>query len=407
MKFSGDAPYDFLVLGGGIVGSATAEALARRGQRLLLVEPTAAAHAGGSSHGDGRIVRYSYPEPVYVAMARRSYRAWANLEASSGETLVERTGSFECGPPDSQPLAALEHSFQRDGIAYERLSAAESAERFPHVRLPEGSFALFQADGGVVRAERAVHTLLRLAQRAGADVVMGEGAARILPEDDGVTVEGTRGTRWRARAVVVTTGGWTAPLLAPLGLDLPLTITREQVSYFPVRSGCTLNFGIGGMPTLIDYHNAEQPIYGLPQIEVPGVKLGWHHSGPEMVPGMKSDTETDPETDPEIDPEINPGILRKVQAYVRSHLPELEPNPIETHRCLYNNTPDYHFVLDRHPNWPQVVVGTGFSGHGFKFAPVLGEILATLALDEEPPVDLTTFRLARFAEKNLQRRRSA
>ena len=395
MKPSAESPYDVLVLGGGIAGAATVEALARRGRRVLLVEPFAAAHAGGSSHGDGRIVRYTYPEPVYVAMARRSYQAWAAFEQASGETLVERTGSFECGPADSQQLADLEQSFQRDGITYERLSAAESAARFPHFRLPEGSFALFQREGGIVRAERAVLALLRLAQQAGADVTVGEGAARIHPEDSGVTVEGTQGTRWKARAVVVATSGWTAPLMAPLGLELPLTVTREQVSYFPARPGCALDFGIGGMPTLIDYHSPEQPMYGLPRIDVPGVKVGWHHSGPEVVPGAEFDVDVDEE------------ILRHVQAYVREHLPRLIPEPLKTVRCLYTNTPDYHFLLDRHPTLPQVILGTGFSGHGFKFAPVLGEILTALALDEEPPVDLTTFRLSRFTAGELERRRSA
>jgi monomeric sarcosine oxidase len=389
------APYDIIVLGAGIAGASAAEVLVRRGQRVLLVERFAAAHDGGSSHGDGRIIRYSYPEPVYVAMARRAYGAWAALEAAVGESLVERTGSWECGPPGSQQLADLEASFRRDGIVYEHLNAAQSAQRFPHFRLPESSSVLYQEEGGIVRAERAVLALLRLAQRGGAELALGEGAGWIHPEGDGVSVEGLRGTRWRARVVVVAAGGWTAPLVAPLGLELPLTVTREQVSYFPVRPGVDLDFGIGGMPTLIDYHNADQPMYSLPRIDVPGVKLGWHHSGPEVVPGAQSETTVDQE------------ILRRQQDYVREHLPGLDPEPIQISRCLYTNTPDYHFILDRHPALPQVVIGTGFSGHGFKFGPVIGEILADLALGKEPPVDLATFSLSRFAREGLQRRRSA
>ena len=382
---------EVIVLGAGIAGAATAVFLARRGHRVVLFESHEPAHSGGSSHGDGRIIRYTYPEEVYVEMARRAYTAWADLETAAGESLVETTGSWECGPAGSLPLADLEASFERDGIAYDRLTPAESAERFPHFHLPEGSFALYQEHGGIVRAERAVRAFCRLAEQAGAQIVY-QPIVAIEPSAEGVEVVAQDGNRWRASSVVATLGGWSGPMLSTLDLSLPLHVTREQVTYFRVRDGVEVDHGISGMPTFIDYHDPEQPFYGLPIIEVPGVKLGWHHSGPTFSP---DDEEA-----------VDGEILAKQQRYVRERLPGLDPEPIHITRCLYTNTPDYHFVLDHHPHHPRVVVGTGFSGHGFKFGPVLGEILASLALGEEPPVDLETFRIARF-DGELQRRRSA
>ena len=178
---------EVIVLGAGIAGAATAVFLARRGHRVVLFESHEPAHSGGSSHGDGRIIRYTYPEEVYVEMARRAYTAWADLETAAGESLVETTGSWECGPAGSLPLADLEASFERDGIAYDRLTPAESAERFPHFHLPEGSFALYQEHGGIVRAERAVRAFCRLAEQAGAQIVY-QPIVAIEPSTEGVEV---------------------------------------------------------------------------------------------------------------------------------------------------------------------------------------------------------------------------
>ena len=389
--------WDVLVIGGGIAGAATAEVLARRGARTLAVEAVTPAHDGGSSHGDGRIIRYTYPEAVYLAMARRAYDAWAAAEEASGETLVERTGSWDCGPADSPAMVELIAGLEAAGIAHERLDKEESERRFPHFLLPEGSIAVYQAEGGIVRAARAVNTLWDLARSAGAETVAGERVVSLKVDGEGVEVESASGTRWRAGTVVVAAGGWSASLLASLGLDLPLNVTREQVVYFPRRAGVEVDCGIGGMPTLIDYHDFEQPFYGLPQIDVPGVKLGWHHSGPEVHPAGGELP----------GPEVESDLLARCQRFVRERLPLLDPEPVKILRCLYTNTPDYHFILDRHPGLDRVIIGTGFSGHGFKFGPVLGEILADLALGTKPPVDLHTFCIGRFADGTLERRRSA
>ena len=384
-----------VVVGGGVVGTAAALALARRRERVLLLERFAPGHPHGSSHGDGRIIRFTYGEAIYVEMARRAFGAWAELERAAGETLVETTGSWECGPSLSPRLAELEAILGRCGIPFERWTAAESNRRVPHFRLPAGSAAIYQRDGGVVRADRAVRALRRLAADAGVEIRDGERAAAIEVLADRVRVRSAAGVTWEAGVLVLTAGGWAPELLAQVGLEVPLRITREQVAYFPARAVSPVDHRVGAMPTMIDYHDREQPFYALPQIDVPGVKVGWHHGGAEL---------TAAQLEPERRPALDEANFAAVRAFVERRFPHLDPRPVERLGCLYTNTPDYHFVLDRHPRWPHVVVGTGFSGHGFKFAPVLGEILAALARGETPPVDLETFALARFAGGPIRRR---
>lgn len=388
-------PHDVLVLGGGVMGAAAAEALVRRGREVVLLERFAPGHTRGSSHGDGRIIRYSYPEAIYVEMVAQAYRGWARIERSSGERLVEKSGGWDCGLPDSPCLAELEASFRRAGLAYERLDAEAGRRRFPQFALEPPSVALYQADAGIVRAGRAVEVLWRLARAGGAETVTGARIVAIEADRSGVAAHAEDGRVWRARRLVLAAGGWARSLVAGLGLELPLVVSQETIGYFPIGDASERardDHRLGVMPTFIDYHH-ENPFYGLPPIDVPGVKVGWHHTGPVI----------DPET-PVPMPREN---ISMVADFVRTRLPHLVPEPIEVATCLYTNTPDYHFILDRHPELPNVVIGAGFSGHGFKFAPVVGEVLAALALGETPPIGLETFSVDRFARNLLEKRTGA
>ncbi len=373
--------FDAVVVGGGLMGLTTVDALVRRGRRVALVERFGPGHRRGSSHGDGRIFRFTYPEAVYVEMARQAEVGWRSLERRAGMVLLDLVGNWDCGPEGSSDLADLEANLRRAGLPFEHLSAAASNARFPQLHLPPGSSALYQPDGGVAFADRALAALWRLTREAGAELVTEDSVEGLEAGSAGVTVATASGRKLSAAVAVVTAGSWSHALLRALGLELPLAITREQVAYFPARGGADHR----RMPTVIDYH-APLAFYALPQIEVPGVKVGWHHAGL-------------PIEHPEQETPLDAANLAAVKDFVRHRLPHLEPEPIEVATCLYTTTPDKHFVLDRHPTEPCLVLGAGFSGHGFKFGPAVGEILAALAAGEPPPLDLGTFRVGRFGER--------
>ncbi len=374
--------YSTLILGGGIMGAATAENLARRGQRVLLLEQFQPGHDRGSSHGDGRIIRFSYAEPVYVEMAQRAYPAWARLERAGGQKLLEICGGLDLGPDDSAAIAELRASMRGAGVGCEQLTAAAVARRFPQLRLPRGSTALYQPQGGIVRAERAVHLLWQLARAAGAETLTGTPVSALEPTAEGVLVRTADGREAHGETAVIAAGGWSRQLLALLGLTLELSVTAEVVAYFPAQNG--VDHRLGALPTVIDYHDPN-PFYALPQIEVPGVKVGWHHTGEVIDPGVRT-----AETSTQL------RVHARIQDFVTERFPALIPTPIHRTTCLYTNTPDHHFILDRHPSWEHIVIAAGFSGHGFKFGPVIGELLTALVMDEAPAVPLETFRLARL-----------
>ncbi len=374
--------FDVAVVGGGVMGAAAAAQVARQGRRTVLFERFQPGHTRGSSHGDGRILRYSYPQPVYAAMAGRAYRGWREAEAAAGETLVENTGGLDLAPVDCGALATLEASLADVGVPCERLGITEIKSRFPALCPPAGVEALYQPNGAVVRANRAVGTFWKLARKAGADLVPDAEVVAIEVNSTGdMSISLADGRRWRGERVIIAAGGWTGSLLASMDLVLPLQVTQECLIYLPPRAGSPPH-GIGHLPTIIDYHDDVNHFYALPQIDVPGVKVGRHRTGPVI--------------DPEADRVDSPELRKDIIAWIARYLPHLEPDPIAESTCLYTNTPDFDFIIDHHPRWPQVVVGAGFSGHGFKFAPVIGEMLAAMALDQPSPVSREAFRIDRF-----------
>lgn len=371
--------YDVIVLGGGIAGAATADVLTQQGAQTLLIDQFEPGHDYGSSHGDGRIIRLAYPEPIYLEMAQLAYKSWAELSERAGEPLMQISGGLDCGPVGCRELVELEANYKRYNIPYKRLSAAETAARFPQVHLDEGSEAIFQADGGVVFATPAVKALWQIVAQNGGETVTGERIEEIVITGRQLRLHSVSGKTWTTRRLVVAAGGWSRQLLGNLNLDLPLLVTQEQVAYFSVKDN--IDHRVGVMPVLIDHHGSNN-FYTLPQVDIPGVKVGWHHTGPEVTLEHR--------------PPVDTKNVAGTEAFVSRRFPHLEPTAFEVVRCLYTSTPDHHFILDKHPQLPNVVIGTGFSGHGFKFGPVLGQILAALAIDEKPPVALKQFSVNRF-----------
>jgi sarcosine oxidase len=343
---------DAVVVGAGVMGSATARALSRSGKHVVLLERFALGHARGSSHGRSRIFRFSYPDRRYVRMAMEALPLWREVEVDAGEELLRTTGGLDFGPAVSGHAEAL----GAEGARFELLDEADVAARFPYLRPPEGP-ALFQPDAGFVRADRAVAALARTAASAGAEVVE-ERPAVALRADGGHAVVETDEETYRAPVAVVTAGGWARGLLAPAGIDLPLRPTRETVGYFALDESLPV-------PAVVEWN--EPAGYAL-RSPGQGIKAGEHGTGPE--------------TDPNDEGTPDPAALERLGRWVRSRFPDADPEPHLAETCIYTNTDDESFLLERHG---PIVVGSACSGHGFKFAPWIGRRLAGLATAEPAP----------------------
>jgi sarcosine oxidase len=347
---------DIAVVGAGIAGAATAWALSGGRESVALLERFDLGHARGSSHGTSRIFRLNYPDERFVRLAQGAAAGWRELEAAYGEQLVDHIGAIDIGPA----AVAVERALAACSVPCQRLSRPEVESRWP-LRLEDDETALFQPDGGVIHADRAHRALLALAVEGGVDVRARAPVRALAAEASGVRVT-LEDTEMTARAVVVTAGAWARAVLSPLGIELQVEATRETVAYLGLDAA---------LPPLIDYGRAPEPggemisrqgqaPYALPAPAI-GLKAGIHRSGPVV----------DPDDSGEVDARVVAWISRWA-AWRYESVGDL----LGTETCLYTNTPDEDFVLERHD---RVVVGSACSGHGFKFAPVVGRRLAALA----------------------------
>jgi sarcosine oxidase len=370
--------YDVAVVGLGGLGSATAWQLARRGVSVLGLEQFELGHARGASHDTSRILRHSYHTPGYVALTFEAYADWADLEWSSGEHLVTVTGGVDLFPPDSAiPMTDYTFSMAVQGVPHEVLDADEVRGRWPQVRVADGVESIFQERTGIVHAARTVAATQRLAVGAGADLIEHAPVKAIRATSRGVEIEAA-GTTYACGAAVVTADAWTAALLAPLGVDLPLTVTEEQVTYFaPTQPE---DFAPGRFPVWIWMD--EPSFYGFPTYGEATIKAAQDCGGP-VVTGDKRSGEPDPD------------MLARLESFMSRTIPGSGVS-VRSKRCLYALTPDRDFVLDRVPGSERVVVGLG-AAHGFKFVPTFGRRLADLALGGTKGPELTPFALGRPA----------
>jgi sarcosine oxidase len=341
--------FDVVVAGAGVMGSATARSLARGGKRVALLEQFEVGHSNGSSHGSSRIFRFSYHDPMYVRMAMEALPLWREVEGEVGETILVTLGGLDMGKAMDEHAAALSAC----GAPFEILDAEGVGDRFPGLSLPDGEAVLFQPDAGIVRADRAVRALVGSAAAHGAEIVERSRVVRLDVSESGVGVE-TDGERFDAAVAVVTAGAWAPGLLAQAGYELEAWPSRETVAYFHVDEELSY-------PTVVDW--GEPSVYALPAPGA-GIKVGEHHAGPAI----------DPDTEGQRPPDME--SVGRLSAWISERYPKADPEPHLVQTCLYTNTPDEHFVLDRRG---PLVVGSPCSGHGFKFAPLIGERLAALA----------------------------
>jgi sarcosine oxidase len=354
-----------IVLGLGGMGSAAAAHLARRGADVVGVEQFTPGHDRGSSHGDSRVIRQAYFEdPSYVPLLLHAYDLWADLERDD-PGIFRLTGGLMLGRPDAETVAGSLASARQHGLAHETLDAADIRRRFPMFAPDDDEVGVYESASGFVRPERTVREHVRRAAAAGADLRFEERATGWEADDRGARVTTTRGTI-EADRLVVCPGAWAPSVLADLGV--PLLVTRQVVFWF-APSGDPAAYAVGRLPIFI-WQRSDMAPYGFPALDGPdgGMKVGLHHHG----------RETDPDA---LDRVVTDAEVREVADVLRPMLPTMPGRFLRAVACLYTTTPDQHFVISPHPGHANVMVAAGFSGHGFKFVPVVGEILADLALD--------------------------
>jgi sarcosine oxidase len=362
---------DVVVVGAGLLGLSAARALARRGAAVTVLEQAEVGHEASGSKGSCRIFRLGYPDAGYVALARRAREPWAELEAECGQRLLQPTPHITFGPG----LEQVRDAMRQAGAPCELLPAAEVAARFPQVAV--GGPALLEPESCVINAEG---TLAALAA-AVPDLRTGTTASGIADDGRSVTVRTTQGPV-TARVAVVCAGPWTGGLLSPAGISVPSAATLEQVGYLALAADpATTGTGAAAAPGLPIFigHGGPEP-YGLPVPGSPLYKVGLHHSGPPADPFR-------------YDPAPDPELIARLAGLARRYLPGFSPEPVRTERCVYDNSPDEDFIVDRVGN---IVIGCGTSGHGFKFGPLLGEWLASLAVGQDPGPAARRFSLGRW-----------
>ena len=361
------------------MGSAVLYQLAQRGKRVLGIEQFGIAHDKGSSHGVTRIIRLAYHEhPSYVPLMRRAYELWRDLEATTGERILHITGSIDAGPPGSAYFAGSLQSCEEHGLPHEVLTSAELTKRFPGYRLPSDTMALFQDEGGFLLPERCISLFVEQAQELGATVHTNERTLEWHSTAAGARVRTEKG-EYEADALVISAGAWASKLLP--GLADSAIPERQALAWFETLS--PEYFTPEAFPVfnlMVDEGN----FYGFPEFGIPGFKLGRFHHLEEIV---------DPD---EIDRDPNARDEALLRDFTEKYFPDAAGATSSMKVCMFTNSPDEHFIIDTLPDSPQVVVAAGFSGHGFKFSSVVGEILADLAVDGATRHDIGMFKLARF-----------
>lgn len=373
-------PFDVAIAGLGAMGSAAAWQLAARGQRVIGFDRFHPSHAMGSSTGRSRIIREAYWEsPAYVPLVRRAYELWAQLERSSGRTLLRTTGGLVIGPEDGALVAGAVQSAQQHDVPYEQFTSAEVRRRFPALQPDNSLVGVLEPRAGVLAPEDAIKAMLTEASQQGAELRYEEPVLSWEATGEGVVVRTSAG-EYAARHLVLAAGAWMAGDLP--GFRLPLTVHR-QVMFWVQPTGERALFLPAQLPVWL-WETREGPLwYGFPDLG-DGPKVARHHGG------VATSANT-------LDRAITEADSAPLVSFLGSALPGLDGPVTEARVCMYTNTPDEHFILDRHPDCPAVLIASPCSGHGFKFAPTIGEILADLAMDRPPAFDLSPFGLQRFA----------
>jgi sarcosine oxidase len=371
------AAYDAIVLGTGGIGSAVLSAIARRGARVLGLDQFPPAHDRGSSHGQTRLIRQAYFEhPDYVPLVLRSYELWAELAQRRGSELFCETGLLQVGPPDGQVIAGVIASARRHELEIDLLNAQDVQRRWSEFAVPEPLAGVYERRAGVLFVERCVTAHLDDARAAGAELSTDEAVVDFRATDGGITVDTTRG-RYAAGRLIITAGPWASRWLGQWGVKL--VVRRKPLFWFATAS--PVYRAANGCPAFL-YETPQGVFYGFPELEAGEIKIA-EHSGGQIV--------ADPTT---VGRQLDPADQARLEAFIAQYLPAVTRRRTSHVVCMYTMSADEHFIVDRLPEDERISFAAGLSGHGFKFAPVLGEALADLALAGQTslPIDFLSCR---------------
>lgn len=373
--------FDYIVLGAGGFGSSVLYHLARRGARAVAIERFGVAHDRGSSHGETRIIRKAYFEhPNYVPLLLRAYELWEKLEAESGKTLYRDVGLVVGGTPDSTVITGAMKAATLHGLSVEQLTSQSARKRFPAYAVPEDYSVVYEAEAGYLFVEDCVRTALELAQRRGGELRTEETVLDWKSDGQKVRVRTNRG-EYEASGLVITAGAWAANALSEL--QLPLQVLRKVLLWFETPQP---QFDASAGNPCFFFETPGGEFYGFPRID--GLVKMAQHSGGQPVANPL-----------DLDRELHSADVAPVSEFIGQLMPQIPKIPKRHATCMYTQTPDSHFIVDLHPRYPNVAIGAGFSGHGFKFTSSIGEALANLAVEGRADQSLDFLSLARPALK--------
>ena len=375
--------FDTIVVGLGAMGSAAAFQLARRGARVLGLEAFTPAHDRGSSHGESRIIRQSYFEdPAYVPLVLRAYELWDQLQEESGARLLRITGGVAIGPRYGTLVAGCLRSAKEHALQHDVFDREEMRRLLPQFVLADGEVAFYEARAGYLDPEECIRQFLSGASRRGAELrfqepVLSWTASR---SGEGVSVMTAKET-YHARSLVICAGPWFAEIVPDVAM--PVEVSRRVMFWLkPLREAAAFDSEV--FPVFLWQPEGAPLFYGFPRTSAAGdPKVAIHSGGEACTPSS-------------IDRVVRVGDEAAIRSAVASRIPALNGEVSHAATCMYTMTPDEHFFLDLHPEYPQVSLAAGFSGHGFKFSPVVGEILCDLAIGRETAHDVALFSGLRF-----------
>lgn len=371
--------FDVAVIGAGTMGMAAGAFLAKQQVKTLLIDAYDPPHNHGSHHGGTRMIRHAYGEGrQYVSLVQRAQQLWTELEEDSGYKIFEKTGVLGLGPEDSVFLHETIEAAKKYNLPLKVLSANEITEKWPEIQLPEHYIGCLETESGLVYSEKAIQAYKEIALKNGAKLVTNSPVLQIEMNDENEIKIITANEEFLAKKIIVTVGAWASKLLP--NLKLPIQPVRKVVSWFETPKD---KFDIGHFPSFY-VDDVNKMFYGFPNIDGAGIKLGRTDGGQPIDPDKHSQNYGAYESDE--------GELRD---FLQTYLPEANGKLVEGRTCLMTQSSDHHFIIDFHPENDQVILACGFSGHGFKFASVMGEVLSQLAVDGKTEHDISLFALNR------------